>query len=333
MTLKLYFYFFFIVLTIILFAYQTNYINQSQTNYINQSLNLKESAFFIQKYYCSRLSTLDLITQNQRLFNQSISLNLPSSGPIAFDMFIYQSDDIVSDSIKANGAWEMGITEAIDAKMHSFAMKNRLEHDQVTFVDIGANIGWFSTVYANAGYKVISFEPMPANEIVLRQNQCLFYAKHTATSRWTYYNIGLGEKRDSCKMISHSTNLGDGHTKCGPSITIDPGYILRASIDIYPLDYVIEIDGRHRDLRIGAVKMDVESFEKFVILGGIKFFKKIEFLVVELMMNGSPESLERSGFVYSKLTELGFTMSNKDGGVPFSKEEALSKSDVIAYRT
>ena len=78
--------------------------------------------------------------------------------------------------------------------------------------------------------------------------------------------------------------------------------------------------------------MDVESFEKFVILGGMKFFKKIEFIAMELNTNANPEAMERSAFVYSILTELGFTISDKDGGVPFTKEEALRKWDIIAYR-
>ena len=140
------------------------------------------------------------------------------------------------------------------------------------------------------------------------------------------------KKEIVAKSSQLSWNFGNGNTKCGTSI-IEPGYSIRAGIEIYPLDYVIDVDGGHRDLRIGAVKMDVESFEKFVILGGMKFFQKIEFIAMELNTLANPEAMQRSAFVYSKLTELGFTMSNKDGGVPFSKEEALSKSDVVAYRT
>jgi FkbM family methyltransferase len=292
-----------------------------------------ESASFLQEYYCSRLATSDIIAENPKLFKRNISLKIPS-GPVSFDMMMYNSDDAVIDfvsaDIKKNGYWEMSITEAIDSKMLSFAKRNGLGLDQVTFVDIGANIGWFSLVFANAGYNVISFEPMPANEIILRQNKCLFHAKHADTSRWTYLNLGLGENRDTCKIISTNINFLDGFTKCGPNISIDPGFSLRASIEVYKLDQIIDIDG---DFKIGAVKMDVEGFEKFVILGGSKFFSspKIEFIAMELM-NHNPEALERSAFVYQKLIDFGFTISDKDGGVALSKEKALGQWDIIAYR-
>ena len=291
------------------------------------------SASLLQEYYCSRLAASDIIAENPRLFKRNISLKLPS-GSVSFDMMMYNSDDavidLVSADIKKNGCWEMSITEAIDSKMHSFAKRNDFGLDQVTFVDIGANIGWFSLVFANAGYNVISFEPMPANEIILRQNKCLFHAKHAETSRWTYLNLGLGENRDTCKIISSNTNFLDGFTKCGPNISIDAGFSLRASIEVYPLDQIIDIDG---DLNIGAVKMDVEGFEKFVILGGSKFFSspKIEFIAMELM-NHNAEALERSAFVYQKLIDFGFTISDKDDGVALSTEQALSHWDIIAYR-
>jgi hypothetical protein len=50
------------------------------------------------------------------------------------------------------------------------------------------------------------------------------------------------------------------------------------------------------------------------------------------LMNHNAEALERSAFVYQKLIDFGFTISDKDGGVALSKEQALSHWDIIAYR-
>jgi hypothetical protein len=58
---------------------------------------------------------------------------------------------------------------------------------------------------------------------------------------------------------------------------------------------------------------------------------KIEFIAMELM-NHNAEALERSALVYQKLIDFGFTISDKDGGVALSKEQALSHWDIIAYR-
>jgi FkbM family methyltransferase len=294
--------------------------------------SIMASASFLQEYYCSRLATSDIFAENSILFKRNISLNLPS-GPVSFDMFMYNSNDATQDAvsywIRKQGSWEMSITEAIDSKMHSFAKNNGIGLDQVTFVDIGANIGWFSLVFANAGYNVISFEPMPENEIILRQNKCLFHAIHANPTRWTYLNLGLGENRETCKSISRAGNYLNGITKCGVNITIDPGFSLRGIIEVYPLDQIIDIDG---DLKIGAVKMDVEGFEKFVILGGSKFFSspKIEFIAMELL----DSFRERSAYAYQKLIDFGFTISDKDGGVALSFEQAISlpNGDIIAYR-
>lgn len=68
--------------------------------------------------------------------------------------------DFVKQEFEKSGVWEVKTTEYI---------KSHLEKGQ-TFVDIGANVGYFSILASELGAKVISFEPSKSNRELLEQN-------------------------------------------------------------------------------------------------------------------------------------------------------------------
>ena len=41
-----------------------------------------------------------------------------------------------------------------------------------SFVDIGANVGWYSFMYAQHGYEVLAVEPMTANRALINATMC-----------------------------------------------------------------------------------------------------------------------------------------------------------------
>jgi hypothetical protein len=116
--------------------------------------------------------------------------------------------------------------------------------------------------------------------------------------------MGLDEKRQTCKMISGSTNVGDSITRCG-DFQVSGDYTVKSVTENERLDELITEEELEK-MNIGLVKMDVEGHEKFVILGGQKFFKspRVNKMLVELLQN-----VPGSKWVYEWLVENGFKMS------------------------
>ena len=90
-----------------------------------------------------------------------------------FDMFVYAASsgvrDIVSESISSVGSWERGDTEKLmsllpqdDEALLGEKIDGSARKREV-FLDVGANVGWFSMVALNLGHEVIVFEPFESN--------------------------------------------------------------------------------------------------------------------------------------------------------------------------
>jgi FkbM family methyltransferase len=70
--------------------------------------------------------------------------------------------DLISDAIAFTGMWELSLTRRIAG----------LARRGGTFVDVGANLGYYSLLWAamNRENKVIAFEASPRNIDILRRN-------------------------------------------------------------------------------------------------------------------------------------------------------------------
>lgn len=175
-----------------------------------------------------------------------------------FDMAVYNSADIVSNSICTTGTWELSLNDVKDLGKPGHAL------------DIGANVGFYSLVLAAAGWNVTSFEPMHANTELIEASLC---ANPELKPRITLNKFGLGSKDDHCIIISGDDNLGDGLSQCGEDAKkpVQAGYHKRATMDIRRLDDVLT--QQHVD-QINFVKMDVEGFECQVMGGGQSLLTK-----------------------------------------------------------
>jgi len=180
-------------------------------------------------------------------------------GQANFDMAVYNSADIVSQSICQTGTWEL---QPNDITMLG---------NPGAAIDIGANVGFYSFALAAYGWNVTSFEPMVANHELLDATMC---ANPTLKEKITLNKFGLGAKDDHCIIISGDDNLGDGVTQCGEDAKkpIAAGYHQRATMDVRRLDDVLAEQGVSK---VDFVKMDVEGFECQVMAGGQSLLTKI----------------------------------------------------------
>lgn len=315
---------------------QSDLNSESTTMRSSKSLNpyWAEAEIFT-SFFCSRMSNY---IKDAGIANKQIKLDLQTETvDISMNYYFGSARDIVSQRIHGRGYWDLDKVHQIFRALETYRQSYGLERSNVTFVDIGAHIGWFSTVMAYAGYNVISFEAMPQNELILRKNQCIFNL-NAKNNKWTIFNKALGEGKQLCRIVSHNVNVGDGHTVCDENAALPPNYGVRACIQVERLDDIVDPDSIAL-LHIGVVKIDVENYEKFILLGGQNFFNStsINLILIEFLRGISEDTMSRNRFVYEFLNSSGFTVSRQVGGplIMFDEIESSIMNgplDAIAWR-
>ena len=133
-----------------------------------------------------------------------------------FDMFVYAASsdvrDIVSESISSTGSWERGDTEKLmpvlphdDEELHGEKIDGSWRKKGV-FLDVGANVGWFSMVALNLGHEVIAFEPFESNVELM----CALLGEN-----FHLHQLGLDFKPRRRELFQQRhVNIGDTHSVC-----------------------------------------------------------------------------------------------------------------------
>lgn len=225
----------------------------------------------------------------------------------AFSIKVYDQNDIVSSEITREG-WENDKIKALTKHYLDYSKDHGVPLSDLTFVDIGANVGWFSLNMAALGVKVLAFEPMKENLDLLEASLKLdVNIRNGISERITIFKLALGVKDETCVIYSDDVNIGDGHVKCIEGIDdlekekdevakhIPADYSIREIIEVRRLDDVLQEhkealrineaddqsqigdDNAKNDgdgLTVVGVKMDTEGYEANVLKGGKAFFLK-----------------------------------------------------------
>jgi FkbM family methyltransferase len=276
-----------------------------------------EQERFCQQYLA--ISPSDSGIHNNSSMTATVTVHKDTSGygGSRFAMQIYASRDIVSDSLRrGNDMWDPSKTVSL-IQMVQAAARGRSLSDLV-FLDIGANVGWFTLVMASIGLRVIAIEPMLTNLHMLRQSLCLPENRELA-SRVILHGKGVSNETRSCLLYSDLGNYGDGVLHCGDRANFvpPPRHFVRGPVDVLPLDDLVQAVGDEGGPTIIAVKMDTEGHEALVLQGGPKLFLESQIpLVFSEFHAGWIE--ERGGdplqFVQSFLV-AGYTVRKEAGPV------------------
>jgi len=172
-----------------------------------------------------------------------------------------------------------------------------------TFIDIGANFGLHTMLaahYAGESGKVYAFEPVPANNSLLRRN------------------LVLNGFSDRCEVFACALAGEGGHEI---EMTVEPGLSPAASlrenfhgekikVPVRTLDDCLPADAPIPDL----VKIDVEGAEHEVLKGAVKTLRKGPDLLIEVhsfalpSFDSSPEALQEYlanfGYVEENLGQM-----------------------------
>lgn len=185
---------------------------------------------------------------------------------------------------------ETGLTGNVYTGLHEFPDMAYLLHvlrPEDLFVDVGANVGSYTILACSAvGAKGYAFEPIPSTHSRLVENLRLNCLEQTVR----HPNVGIGDQSGELLFttdgdtINHA--LAEGEL-CANTV----------SVEVATLDAVLMDDSP------SLIKIDVEGFEKPVLLGAQSVLSNTSLHSVIMELNGSGE---RYGFDESTILEMMF---------------------------
>lgn len=271
-------------------------------------------------------------------FCESISTALPlfkdiPAGSIhkkqaRFRIYHHGNTDAVSKQIERKGTWELQITKNLIKNLEIYAAETQKTLGDLSVVDIGANIGWYTMVIASLGVNVVSFEPMEPNLDLLRRSLCV--ASPEIRDRVTLFGHGLSEKEQTCFQYVKRSNSGNGHTRCVEKVedlelNLDEYKVVGRS-QLRVLDNIIRTvpksEAKKEPISIAALKIDTEGFEPIIFNGGHALLSQAEIPVI--FTEYAPRYLRRitpgmTGFDYLKyFYDNGYVIYNKNSQNPWT---------------
>lgn len=216
-----------------------------------------------------------------------------------FDFWIYSDLKTKILKLDSHPVWEEKVSRLILDSVR----------DKV-FVDIGANIGYFSLLAAKAGAKTVyAFEPVPSTFEILQKNIVRNHAEGCIRS----YGCGIGSEGGT---LCFTVNLGPkNHATylCG-SERHPWKARQKVHVPVIRLDEFVE---REKITEIGILKSDTEGFDFHVLLGAEETLRRFRpLLIIEV----NDRLLRKFHFsetqLLEKLRTLQYKQISKDIFVP-----------------
>lgn len=216
-----------------------------------------------------------------------------------FNMVVMGDNDIVSSQIWHKGFWEIKSPQEM---MPAAAMGTVTFPETGTMLDIGANIGYFSLLFANSGYNVIAVEPMTRNRQALEASLCLnphLKSRIQVVSAALVAPDEVAGKRCIIKSTNAHMNVGNGFLTCGANV--QPCGAGDANCEEVPVQTLSTTLAQLNPTSVDVVKMDIENYECQVFAGGEVLFTKYHprILQVETMWGKTGQCVQDVASKYS----------------------------------
>ncbi|KAK3585310.1 hypothetical protein CHS0354_040258 [Potamilus streckersoni] len=250
---------------------------------------------------------LHIYTPKKRFHvNRNSALNcIPTRTSPSFKICIYprERDIFISESLIAQGMWDSGQTNLIQTALTTFP--------EAIFIDIGANIGYFSLLARAMDRAVIAIEPVNENFLHLEESVAsnnfsdeILLLRHAITDRRTPVVMGQNKLNQGGVPIVKEENRDVIHRNSLTSVTMD---------DLSHLVLANEV----------IIKMDIEGYECRALRTSSEFFKhvKVRYLFMEWFImvefRNRPDTACTTKFILDALknmVKLGFTPYSEETG-------------------
>ncbi len=174
-----------------------------------------------------------------------------------------------------------------DEFFNSYVKKND------TVIDVGANIGTITLTCATKtgeGGKVYSIEPNPVVFRYLQSNIRLNNINNVKT-----YNNAIGNKKGT---VDFSVIRSDGQSKIIEKDFVNDPIIQQGKIIKVPIISIDEL--KLQESEFSLLKIDVEGYEKFVLLGAKNIIKKVNCIYFEV----TNKNYKKYGYSPKEIFEL-----------------------------
>lgn len=168
------------------------------------------------------------------------------------------------------------------------------------FLDVGANIGWFSLYAAEMGMSVIAFEPDASNLQKLRQS---IYVNSFLNILLLPYGAGAGYARIPFGQVESNKGMGGFERPSGETRgTIN--HEATQALQVVPIDDQIANAKAPWNAPITLAKIDVEGFEAEVLMGSLGTLRRyLPLVYIELTCGVQDEEYYKTMY---KFLSLGY---------------------------
>lgn len=206
------------------------------------------------------------------------------------------------------------------------ATLHKIDSSIKTIIDVGANVGQYAfathTFYPDA--IIHSFEPVPETFAKLKVNTCKI-------EKINVYSCALGDSEGTIEFYqnehSHASSALEVSSEQKKEMPTTGNY-KKIVVPIYKLD---DFNFNAPVLRPTLLKLDVQGFEKQVLLGGEIFLKEVDYLLLEMsfipMYNNEPLFDEMHQFIKDK----GFKLVGPIGALS-SNSKQIMQIDMLYKR-
>jgi len=148
--------------------------------------------------------------------------NVTHEGHTLFSMAVHAPamSDGISRHIREYGHWDISDPQQLAAMAGAGAVLPRATREtRPILLDVGANIGYYSFLFAHHGWTVFAIEPLAHNRAAIRQT-LLCHARQLA-QRIAYFAVALGSTYEAstngagCVARVPSWGVSDGVLACG----------------------------------------------------------------------------------------------------------------------
>ena len=305
--------------------------NNTSLNHYNYFQNEENDKIFTEMDRQKHIKQQNLFCQNQ--INNNITkiedkikiVNIKFSNS-NFDMFIYKSNDFLSNAISGSGSWETKETNNLLSLLDYYSRKKNIERNDIYVLDIGANIGWYTFILGNKGYNIISFEPSTTNYYILNKNYCL-----NNNTNIILINKGLDIEETNISIYHPLINIGNAISSNDAHNSNITNYIKEEIILTKLEKYIPYLVIKN----LALMKLDIEGSEGKAIESGKELITKYH--IPFLFMEWTPKALKLKGTDPELFLKLfinnGYKISKKDflSGEYCSFDEIINVAAINLY--
>jgi len=239
-----------------------------------------------------------------------------------YRVYVSRQSNRVVDAEIDGVRYRLDLGEKIDSEIYfrgayepvaTMAVK-RIVRPGMTVFDVGANIGYFSLLFARlvgGSGSVIAFEPTTWAFEKLSANIALNAFRNVSAER-----LALSDVAHSREARSEQTAFRASWPVSGPVARRDPEVVTFVPLD----SYVAQLEIKHVDL----IKIDVDGYELRVLRGALETLRRWR---PPLLLEIGRETMKEVGDAPEELVDvldkLGYTFRMADGADAFPSGDAM----------